>query len=132
MAGDVITTDRAKKTLDTLLQRRDRFHAGGEHRQQEDDALQRLAAASAAIDDVWAQGAQRVEELQREAERVRDEVRARTAALEVEHATALLELADMWSVTELALLLGSSPDQVRELISDAREQLAGVPSQRDH
>ena len=81
MAGDVITTDRAKKTLDTLLQRRDRFHAGGEHRQQEDDALQRLAAASAAIDDVWAQGARRVEELQRARVFGPDEAEARDAAI---------------------------------------------------
>lgn len=128
MAGDVIATDlsaRTRRTQDVLLQRRDQIDA----RQASDDALSRLAAASAAIDDAWAEGARRVEELQREAERVRDEVRARTIALEGEQAAAVLELADLWPPEDLAALLGVSVEQVGELVRDAETQMA-VPQQR--
>ena len=128
MAGDVMTTDlseRAKRTLDVLLQRRSQVPA----RTGTDAALERLAAASAAIDDAWAEAARRVDELQREAERVRDEARARAAGWEAEHATALLELAAMWPVEELAVLLGVSVEQVGELVQDAEQQVV-LPLQR--
>lgn len=129
MAGDVITTDlsaRTKRTLDVLLRRRDQIDA----RQASDGALGRLAAASAAIDEAWADGARRVEELQREAERVRDEVRARTVALEAEQASAILELAAMWPVEDLAVLLGVSAGQVDEMVRDAEAKATAVPVQR--
>jgi DNA repair exonuclease SbcCD ATPase subunit len=126
----VITTDRAKRTLETLLQRRDQVAADtGDRRQRADDALERLAAASAAIDEAWADGARRVEELRRQAERVRDEVRERTARLEARQARAVLDLAQLWPADGLALLLGMSADQVEELIQDAEEH-AEVPSPR--
>jgi hypothetical protein len=134
MAGDVITTDlsvRAKRTLDGLLQRRDQLDTRtGEPRQLTEDALERLAVASAAIDDAWAEGARRVEELQREAERVRDEVRARAVQLEAAQATALLELAGMWPVEDLAVLLGVPVDQVAELVRDAQAQVSALPAPR--
>lgn len=139
MAGDVMTTDqseRAKRALGALLQRRDQVDSStgsregaGPRREREDGALGRLAATSAAIDDAWAEGARRVEELQREAERVRDEVRARTVQLEAEQAAAMLELAQMWPVDELAVLLGVSVAQARELVRDAEEHVA-VPRPR--
>ncbi len=131
MAGDVITADlsaRAKRTLGVLIQRRDQVDAR-EGRPSADDALERLAAATAAIDEVWSEGARRVDELQREAERVRDETRAKAAGWEAEQASALLELAAVWPTEDLAVLLGVPVEQVTELVKDAERQVV-LPLQR--
>lgn len=126
----MITTERAKRTLDTLLQRRDQVEANDEQRRQrEDDALERFAATTAAIDEAWVDGARRVEELRRQAEQVRDEVRTRTAELEAQQAQAVLELVDLWPAEQLAQMLGVSGEQLDELIQDAQRHVS-VPSQR--
>jgi hypothetical protein len=129
------TTDwsgRATRTLDTLLERRSEVAEvpSAEQRDREDDALQRFVVAAVAMDEVWTEGARQVEELEQRAERIRDDVRDRTAVLETEQARAITDLLRMRSVEELAVLLGSSVDQVRELVRDAQVTLS-VPQPRD-
>jgi hypothetical protein len=126
------TTDwsgRATRTLDTLLERRPAL-ADDDQRDHEDDALRRFVVAAVAMDEVWTEGARQVEELEQQAERIRDDVRDRTTVLETEQARAIMDLLRIRSVEELAALLGSSVEQVRELARDAKVTLA-VPQPRD-
>jgi hypothetical protein len=126
------TTDwsgRATRTLDTLLERRPAA-ADDERRDHEDDALRRFVVAAVAMDEVWTEGARQVEELEQQAERIRDDVRDRTAVLETEQARAIIDLLRIRSAEELAALLGSSVEQIRELERDAQGTLS-VPQPRD-
>lgn len=91
---------------------------------REDTVLERLATVAAAIDDEWVRGASRVQELQRQAELVRDEVRERTAALEDEQAVALLELARLRSMDDIASLLGVSGEGAKHLLREAARRVA--------
>jgi hypothetical protein len=120
-------TDRASRALHTLLQRRDQVEArrGGQH--IEDDALARLASSAAAIDEVWAEGVRRIEDLEQQAQRVRDEVRRRTAVLEAEQAGAVLDLARIWPAEDLALLMGVPPAHIEEMVRDAQEHMVPWP-----
>jgi hypothetical protein len=95
------------------------------------DALERLVTASAAIETEWSWGARQVEKLQRQAERVRDDVRERTAVLERQQADAVLELYRSRSVEGLAQLLGMSLDDTVRAVREAEERVTpGVPRQR--
>jgi hypothetical protein len=120
-------TDRAARALNTLLQRRDQVEArrGGQH--IEDDALARLASSAAAIDEVWASGVRRIEDLERQAQRIRDEVRNRTSELEAEQSDAVLDLARVWPAEDLALLMGVPPRQIEEMVRDAEEHAVPGP-----
>jgi hypothetical protein len=129
------TTDwsgRATRTLDTLLERRSEVVdvRSAEHRDREDDALQRFVVAAVAMDEVWTEGAQQVQELEQQAERIRDDVRDRTTVLEIEQARAIMDLLRIRPAEELAVLLDSSIEQVRELVRDAQVTLS-VPQPRD-
>jgi hypothetical protein len=122
----------AARTLDTLLERRSEVvdaHSD-EPSDREDDALQRFVVAAVAMDEVWTEGARQVEELEQQAERIRDDVRDRAAVLETEQARAIMDLLRIRPVEELAVLLGSSVEQLRELVREARVTLS-VPQPRD-
>jgi hypothetical protein len=86
--------------------------------------------AAVAMDEVWTEGARQVEELEQQAERIRDDVRDRAAVLETEQARAIMDLLRIRPVEELAVLLGSSVEQLRELVREARVTLS-VPQPRD-
>jgi len=118
----------AARTLDTLLERRSEVAAA--HSESEDDALQRFVVAAVAMDEVWTEGARRIEELERQAERIRDEVRDRAAVLETEQARAIMDLLHIRPIEELAELLGTSVEQLGELVRDAQLALS-VPQPRD-
>jgi hypothetical protein len=124
----------ATQTLDTLYQRRDLVDAHTEERRElEDWALQRFAVAAVAIDEAWTAGARKVEELERQAEQVRDDVRAHTARLEAEQAAAVLDLLRVRPVEDLAALLGVPVEQVQSLVRDAEALVAqNVPEPRLH
>lgn len=95
------------------------------------DALERLVTASAAIETEWSWGAKQVEKLERQAERIRDDVRERTAVLERQQADALLELYRTRSVEDLARLLGMSLDDVLRSVREAEQRIEpSVPRQR--
>ncbi len=127
MASDPLSRDwsgLAKQTLDTLIQRRDQVDSRNEDRRDlEDSALQRFAVAAVAIDEAWTEGAQRVAELEQEAEHIRDEVRVRTKRLETEQAAAIVDLVRVRSAEDLAVLLGVPVEQVLELVRNAEEVL---------
>jgi hypothetical protein len=134
MASDPLTRDwsgLAKQTLDTLIQRRDQVDSRNEDRRElEDSALQRFAVAAVAIDEAWTDGAQRVAELEQEAERIRDEVRTRTKRLEAEQAAAIVDLVRVRPVEDLAALLGVPVEQVLSLVRDAEAFLEQSEEQR--
>jgi hypothetical protein len=122
----------AARTLDTLLERRSEVvdaHSD-EPSDREDDALQRFVVAAVAMDEVWTEGARQVEELEQQAERIRDDVRDRAAVLETEQARAIMDLLHIRPIEELAVLLGSSVEQLGELVRDAHVAPA-VPQPRD-
>jgi hypothetical protein len=120
----------ATRTLDTLLQRREQVDSHSEERRRlEDSALRRFAVAAVAIDEAWTEGARRVEELEREAEQVRDDARARTERLAAEQAAAVLDLLRLRPPEDLAALLGVPLEQINELAATA-EELVAVPAQR--
>jgi hypothetical protein len=125
MAGDVRDwSGLATQTLDTLYQRRDQVDAHTEERRElEDSALRRFAVAAVAIDEAWTAGARRVEELERQAEQIRDDVRARTSRLEAEQAAAVLDLLRVRPAEDLAALLGVPVEQVLSLIRDAEDRV---------
>lgn len=126
MADDVRDwSGMATQTLDTLYQRRDQVDSHtDERRELEDWALQRFAVAAVAIDEAWTEGARKVEELERQAEQVRDNVRAHTARLEAEQANAVLDLLRVRPAEDLAALLGLPVEQVQDLIRDAEARAA--------
>lgn len=134
MASDPLTRDwsgLAKQTLDTLIQRRDQVDSRNEDRRElEDSALQRFAVAAVAIDEAWTEGAERVAELEQEAERIRDEVRTRTKRLEAEQAAAIVDLVRVRPVEDLAALLGVPVEQMLSLVRDAEEFLERAQEQR--
>jgi hypothetical protein len=135
MADDVRDwSGLATQTLDTLYQRRDQVDSHtDERRELEDWALQRFAVAAVAIDEAWTAGARKVEELERQAEQVRDDVRAHTARLEAEQATAVLDLLRVRPAEDLAALLGLPVEQVQDLIRDAEARAAqDMPRPRPH
>jgi hypothetical protein len=120
----------ATRTLDTLLQRREQVDSHSEERRRlEDSALRRFAVAAVAIDEAWTEGARRVEELEREAEQVRDDARARTERLAAEQAAAVLDLLRLRPPEDLAALLGVPLEQIVDLAATA-EELVAVPAQR--
>jgi hypothetical protein len=121
-------SELATRTLDTLLERRSEI--ADAHSENEDDALQRFVVAAVAMDEVWTEGARRIEELEQQAERIRDDVRDRGAVLETEQARAIMDLLHIRPIEELAVLLGSSVEQLGELVRDAHVTLA-VPQPRD-
>jgi hypothetical protein len=82
------------------------------------------------MDEGWTEGARRIEELERQAERIRDDVRDRAAVLETERARAIMDLLHVRPIEELAVLLGSSVEQLGELVRDAQVTLP-VPQPRD-
>lgn len=136
MARDTLTRDwsgLATRTLDTLIRRRDQVDSRpADRRELEDSALQRFAVAAVAIDEAWTEGVRRVRKLEREAERVRDDVRARTEKLETEQAAALLDLVRVRPAEDLAALLGMPVARVLDLVRDAEERLGtAVPWQRE-
>jgi hypothetical protein len=118
----------AARTLSTLLERRS--EVADAHSERDDDALQRFVVAAVAMDEVWTEGARRIEELEQQAERIRDDVRDRAAVLETEQARAIMDLLRIRPVEELAALLGTPVDQLRELVRDAQATLS-VPQPRD-
>ena len=126
----------ASRTLDTLLQRRAQVDARtadaetDERRKREDSALQRFTVATVAIDEAWTEGAKRVEELEREAERIRDEVRSRTERLECEQAVAVLDLLRVRPAEDVAMLLGVPFEYVVELARLAEAAEGAVPRPR--
>jgi hypothetical protein len=131
MAQTADWSELATRTLDTLLERRSELVAAhSESVDSEDDALQRFVVAAVAMDEVWTEGARRVEELEQQAERIRDEVRDHAAVLETEQARAIMDLLHIRPIEELAELLGSSVEQLGELVRDAQVTLA-VPQPRD-
>jgi hypothetical protein len=131
MAQTADWSELATRTLDTLLERRSELTAAhSESVDSEDDALQRFVVAAVAMDEVWTEGARRVEELEQQAERIRDEVRDHAAVLETEQARAIMDLLHIRPIEELAELLGSSVEQLGELVRDAQVTLA-VPQPRD-
>jgi hypothetical protein len=131
MAQTADWSELATRTLDTLLERRSELTAAhSESVDSEDDALQRFVVAAVAMDEVWTEGARRVEELEQQAERNRDEVRDHAAVLETEQARAIMDLLHIRPIEELAELLGSSVEQLGELVRDAQVTLA-VPQPRD-
>jgi hypothetical protein len=119
----------AARTLDTLLERRSEVAVHSDQH-SEDDALRRFVVAAVATDEVWTEGARRIEELEQQAERIRDDVRDRAAVLETEQARAIMDLLHVRPIEELAVLLGSSVEQLGELVRDAQVTLS-VPQQRD-
>lgn len=136
MARDTLTRDwsgLATRTLDTLLQRRDQVDSRPTDRRDiEDSALERFAVAAVAIDEAWTEGVRRVRELEREAEQVRDDVRARTEKLETEQAAAVLDLVRVRPAEDIAALLGVPVARVLDLIRNAEERLgADLPGPRD-
>lgn len=122
----------AARTLDTLLTRRSEVAAAHSdaHSESEDDALRRFVVAAVAMDEAWTEGARRIEELEQQAERIRDDVRDRAAVLETEQARAIMDLLHVRPIEELAALLGSSVEQLGELARDAQVTLS-VPQPRD-
>jgi predicted transcriptional regulator len=96
----------------------------------EQDAFEQLVATSAAIEAEWTRGVRRVEELQRQAEQVRDEVRRRTAELEDQQARAILAVLGTRTVEELAGMLGTGVDEALRVVRDAEARVAQVPLQR--
>jgi hypothetical protein len=131
MAQTAEWSELATRTLDTLLERRSELVAAhSESADSEDDALQRFVVAAVAMDEVWTEGARRVEELEQQAERIRDEVRDHAAVLETEQARAIMDLLHIRPIEELAELLGSSVEQLGELVRDAQATLS-VPQPRD-
>jgi hypothetical protein len=131
MAQTADWSELATRTLDTLLERRSELTAAhSESVDSEDDALQRFVVAAVAMDEVWTEGARRVEELEQQAERIRDEVRDHAAVLETEQARAIMDLLHIRPIEELAELLGSSVEQLGELVRDAQVTLS-VPQPRD-
>jgi hypothetical protein len=80
-----------------------------------------------AIDEAWTEGARGVQELERQAEQLRDDVRARTERLEFEQATAVRELLRLRPMEDLATMLGVSVPQLEQLARD----LADVPLPRN-
>jgi hypothetical protein len=131
MAQTADWSELATRTLDTLLERRSELAAAhSDSADGEDDALQRFVVAAVAMDEVWTEGARRVEELERQAERIRDEVRDRAAVLETEQARAIMDLLHIRPIEELAVLLGSSVEQLGELVRDA-QVTQSVPQPRD-
>jgi len=121
-------SELATRTLDTLLERRSVIATV--HSEGEDDALQRFVVAAVAMDEVWTEGARRVEELEQQAERIRDEVRDRAAVLETEQARAIMDLLHVRPIKQLDVLLGTSVEQLGELVRDAQVALS-VPQPRD-
>jgi hypothetical protein len=127
----------ASRTLDTLLQRRAQVDArtadaeAGDRRRREDSALERFTVATVAIDEAWTEGARRVEELEREAERIRDEVRSRTDRLECEQAIAVLDLLRVRPAEDVAVLLGVPFEYVVELARAAEDAERAVPTPRE-
>lgn len=121
-------SELATRTLDTLLDRRSELSDG--QSEGEDDAQERFVVAAVAMDEVWTEGARRVEELEQQAERIRDEVRDRAAVLETEQARAIMDLLHIRPIEELAVLLGASVEQLGALVRDARVTLS-VPQPRD-
>jgi hypothetical protein len=117
----------AARTLDTLLERRSEV-AG--HSDLEDDALRRFVVAAVAMDEVWTEGARRIEELAQQAERIRDDVRDRAAVLETEQARAITDLLHVRPIEELAVLFGSSVGQLGELARDAQVTPVGAATER--
>ncbi|HEY1574782.1 MAG TPA: hypothetical protein VGG05_25855 [Pseudonocardiaceae bacterium] len=98
----------------------------------EQDALDQLVTAAAAIEDEWARGVREVEQLEWQAERVRDDVRERTTALERQQAEAIVVLYRTRSIEDLAQLLGMAPDDILRVVRKAEERVARheLPSQR--
>jgi hypothetical protein len=82
------------------------------------------------MDEVWTEGARLIEELDQQAERIRDEVRDRAAVLETEQARALVDLLHVRPIEDLAVLLGSSVEQLGEVARAAQVTLS-VPQPRD-
>ena len=118
----------AARTLDSLLERRSEVAAA--HSDGEDDALRRFVVAAVAMDEAWTEAARRIEELEQQAERIRDGVRDRAAVLETEQARALVDLLHVRPIEDLAVLLGSSVEQLGEVARDAQVTLS-VPQPRD-
>ena len=127
----------ASRTLDTLLQRRAQVDArtadaeAEERRKREDSALRRFTVATVAIDEAWTEGAKRVEELEREAERIRDQVRSRTERLECEQGIAVLDLLRVRPAEDVAALLGVPFEYVVELARVAEAAEGAVPTPRE-
>jgi hypothetical protein len=98
---------------------------------EEQDALDRLVTAAAAIEDEWARGVREVEQLEWQAERVRDDVREHTTALERQQAEAIVVLYRTRTVDELAQLLGMALDDTLRVVRKAEERVARdeLPSQ---
>jgi hypothetical protein len=114
-------SELATRTLDTLLERRSGLSDA--HSDGEDDALERFVVAAVAADEVWTEGARRIEELEQQAERIRDDMRDRAAVLETEQAKAIMDLLHLRPIEEVAALLGTSVEQLGELVR--------VPQPRD-
>lgn len=94
-------------------------------------ALEQLVTTAAAIEAEWAAGARQVEELERQAERIRDEARQRTAALEEQQADAIVVLYRTRSIEELAQVLGVPLDDALRVVREAEERVAlRLPLQR--
>ena len=130
MAQTADWSELATRTLDALLERRSELSAAhSDSSESEDDALQRFVVAAVAMDEVWTEGARRIEELERQAERIRDEVRDRAAVLETEQARAIMDLLHIRPIEELAELLGASVEQLGELVRDGQVTLS-VPQPR--
>ncbi|HEX5118452.1 MAG TPA: hypothetical protein VFW65_24975 [Pseudonocardiaceae bacterium] len=98
----------------------------------EEDALDQLVTAAAAIEDEWARGVREVEQLEWQAERVRDDVRERTAALEDQQAEAIVVLYRTRSIEDLAQLLGMTLDDALPVVRKAEERVVRheLPRQR--
>jgi predicted XRE-type DNA-binding protein len=115
-------TERAQRTLDVLHQQTGPHSE--EHRQQQNDALRRLVRAAIELDEVWTEAARCVTELERQAERVRDETREKADRLEVEQAMAITDLLRLQSEQDLATVLGVPQPRLQELVAGAQLTLA--------
>ncbi len=120
--------ERAQRTLDALHQRTGPDSPTREHQQQQDDALRRLVRAAIELDEVWTEAARCVTELERQAERVRDETREKADRLEIEQAMAITDLLRLQSEQDLAAVLGVPRPRLRELVREAQLTLGDTAS----
>jgi hypothetical protein len=93
----------------------------------EDAALERFANAAVAIEVAWTEGARRVEELELEAERVRDAAAARAAELEADQRAAIVELAHRRPAEDVAMLLGLPTETVTAILTQHQAHTAEFP-----
>lgn len=97
----------------------------------EQQALDQIMSTAAAIEAEWSRGTREVEELERQAERIRDDVRERTEILERRQAEAVLALYRTRSVEDLAPVLGMTLDDTLRVVREAEARVEPrIPGQR--